>query len=228
MIEVESYLQKLIQLLKNQFGTSLLYVGLQGSYLRGEATENSDLDIMVILDTLHVSDLKLYWEIIRSMNDSDKSCGFICSKSDLANWNPFEIWSLINGTKDYYGKLIDFVPSYSKTDICNFVKISLNNLYHEICHRYIHAECNTDINALAGAYKSVFFILQNLYYLKYGKSIKTKAEMLAVTDGKDHMVMQRAIALQQDKSYDFTESFELLHTWCHETLLSLRDISENL
>ncbi|MBQ9141799.1 MAG: nucleotidyltransferase domain-containing protein [Lachnospiraceae bacterium] len=32
---------------KDEFGDRLLYVGLQGSYLRGEATESSDIDIMV-------------------------------------------------------------------------------------------------------------------------------------------------------------------------------------
>ena len=48
MIDMETYMRQLIDNLRHQFGKNLLYVGLQGSYLRGEATESSDLDVMVI------------------------------------------------------------------------------------------------------------------------------------------------------------------------------------
>ena len=92
-----------------------------------------------------VADLEAYRNIISRLHDYDKSCGFICSKSDLANWNPFEIWSLINGTKDYYGKLSALAPSYTEYDIRSFVKLSVNNLYHEICHRYIHSSISSKI-----------------------------------------------------------------------------------
>ena len=52
MFRVDEYLHDLILSMKNIFGDKLLYVGLQGSYLREEATENSDIDIMVIIDIL--------------------------------------------------------------------------------------------------------------------------------------------------------------------------------
>ena len=42
--EVQKYMEHLVQLLRQQFGEQLLYVGLQGSCRRGEATENSDID----------------------------------------------------------------------------------------------------------------------------------------------------------------------------------------
>ena len=53
--------------MKNVFGGRLLYVGLQGSYLRGDATENSDIDIMVIIENLSVQDLDSYKKIIMKM-----------------------------------------------------------------------------------------------------------------------------------------------------------------
>ena len=55
MVNIEHYISTLLDLLRQQFGSRLLYLGLQGSYLRGEATENSDLDIVVILDSLTAS-----------------------------------------------------------------------------------------------------------------------------------------------------------------------------
>ena len=221
MITIEKYISRLIALLQQEFDTRLLYVGLQGSYLRGEATESSDIDIMVVIDGLNVSDLDSYRSIILSLEEPDKSCGFICSKTDIENWNPLELWHLLNSTKDYYGRLCQLVPIYTEYDIRNFVKLSLNTLYHEICHRYIHSDQNNNIAKLPGTYKGVFFILQNLYYLEHGKYIPTKSELLPLLSGKDHAILERSIALNNGIFYDFSENFELLFTWCQDTLRSL-------
>lgn len=221
MFNVENYISKLMQLSKDKFGSRLLYVGLQGSYLRNEAKENSDIDIMIIIDGLKKSDLEAYRSIIKNMDHFDKSCGFICSKEDLKNWNPLEICHLINSTKDYYGKLVDFVPKYSQCDIRNFVKININNLYHEICHRYIHSNNNKDIEQLSLSYKSTFFILQNLYYLNNNQFIKTKSELLSLLDGNNFEILNRSMQLNSGMEFDFDDSFELLFNWCQDTLKSL-------
>jgi len=221
MADIKNYISQLIALLKRKFGPRLLYVGLQGSYLRGEATDSSDIDIMVIIDGLSVSDLDSYRSIILSLEESERSCGFICSKADMENWNPLEIFHILNGTKDHYGVLEELVPAYSESDIRNFVKLSLNNLYHEICHRHIHADREKNIARLPGSYKAVFFILQNLYYLEHGKYIPTKAELLTLLSGKDQAVLKRSVELGSGGAYDLTESFELLFTWCQDTLKAL-------
>ncbi|MBQ5866158.1 MAG: nucleotidyltransferase domain-containing protein [Oscillospiraceae bacterium] len=221
MVDIEKYMSSLISLLQNQFGERLLYVGLQGSYLRGEATECSDIDIMVVVDLLSVSDLDAYRTIIASMDYFDRSCGFICSKEDLLHWNHLEMCNLLHSTKDYFGKLCDLIPEYTREDIHTFVKLSINNLYHEICHRYIHGNKENIVAALPGTYKGVFFILQNFYYLKSGEFITRKAELLKKLDDKDRDVLARSIDLGSGNAYDFEETFALLFSWCQETLSKL-------
>ena len=221
MIEIDNYISKLIVALQQQYGARLIYVGLQGSYLRGEATDSSDIDIMVVIDELNVSDLDCYRGIIQSQEYSDKSCGFICSKTDLENWNPLEICHLLNSTKDCYGALKPLVPAYTNNDIRNYLKMSINNLYHEICHRYVHAGHSKNVAKLPGTYKSVFFILQNLYYLNHGEFIPTKSKLLPLLDGKNRTVLERSIELANGTAYDFQDSYELLFTWCQDTLTSL-------
>lgn len=221
MINIENYISRLTGLLRLRFGSRLLYVGLQGSYLRGEATDSSDIDVMVVIDGLSVSDLDCYRDIIFTLEKPDKACGFICGKTDLENWNPLEICHLINSTKDCYGVLSRLVPSYTEYDIRNFVKISINNLYHEICHRYIHADQNKNTEALPGSYKSVFFILQNLYFLEHGKYIKTKAELIPLLSGVSRSVLENAVKLNGGAEFDFAGSFELLFKWCQDTLKAL-------
>lgn len=221
MPEIEKYISQLIVRLKFQFRTRLLYVGLQGSYMRDEATESSDIDIMVVIDDLSADDLAQYRAIIQSMIYADKSCGFICSRKDLANWNPMEICHLLHTTQDYYGVLAELTPSYTRSDVQNFAKLSLNNLYHEICHRYIHKNMSKNIASLPYTYKSVFFILQNLHYLRTGQFIGTKVELLSLLNGNDRDVLNCSINLSNQKEYDFQKCFELLFAWCQETLQSL-------
>ena len=52
MQNITQYIDEMIADLHNTFGTRLCYVGLQGSYLRGEAHDGSDLDLMVVIDAL--------------------------------------------------------------------------------------------------------------------------------------------------------------------------------
>lgn len=218
MINIDHYIRQLIDMLRQQYDGKLLYVGLQGSYLRGEATDSSDMDIMVVLDHLSVTDLDCYRDIILSLEQPDKSCGFICSRTDLANWNPLEICHLVHSTKDYYGTLKPLVPAYTNQDVRNYIKLSINNLYHEICHRYIHAGREKSAAMLPGAYRGVFFILQNLYYLEHGVYILTKAALLPLLSGADHAVLDCAMKLGDGGQYDFDPCFQLLFTWCQHTL----------
>lgn len=132
MFQPNAYISSLIVLLKEAFQDRLLYVGLQGSYLRGEATEHSDIDVMVVIDQMTVADLNVYRNANASLPEVNKSCGFICGAEELRHWNPLEICHLLNTTKDYCGMLADLVPSYTEHDVIAFVKMSLGNLYHEI------------------------------------------------------------------------------------------------
>ncbi len=218
MIDIQVYMSKLIAQLKNAFGDRLLYVGLQGSYLRGEATQNSDIDAMVVLDGMTVQDLDTYKSVIISLGDYEKSCGFICGKSELSGWNPLEICHLLHATKDCYGTLSALVPPYSEADILNYIKVSVGNLYHEICHRYIHADAEKNRGSLPYTYKGVFFILQNMYYLKTGAYARTKKELLTMLCGEDRAVMETAMRLDKGETYDFDEAFETLFLWCGNTL----------
>lgn len=218
-MNAEKYILELTEGLKARFGQRLTYVGLQGSYLRGEAHDQSDIDIMVIIDGLSVSDLESYRDLIRSMEYYEKSCGFICSRGDIQAWNPLEICGLLHGTKDYYGTLSTLVPSFTQEDVRNFAKLSLNNLYHEICHRFIHASRERNTAALSGSYKSTFFILQTLVYLRSGVYVPTKRELLDWLSGTDRIILETAMAGESLLSFD--EAFACLFHWCQKTLASI-------
>lgn len=219
MFQPDPYISSLLVRLKPILGDRLLYVGLQGSYLRNEATVNSDIDIMVVIDAMTVADMDAYRRAIAALPDAHKSCGFICGKEELLHWNPLEICHLLHSTKDYYGTLADLVPAYTRHDVVAFVKLSLGNLYHEICHRSIHADPEMNTEALPGTYRQVFFILQDLHLLETGSFVGTKKELLAALSGKDRQVLEASISLGSGMSFDFEEAFALLYSWCREALV---------
>lgn len=221
MFDPNDYLSSLAALLKGFFRDRLQYIGLQGSYLRGEATEESDIDIMVVLDHFTPADMTLYRTIIKSLEQPEKSCGFICGTEELRHWNPLEICHLVHTTKDYFGSLKELVPEYTESDVRCFVQMSLGNLFHEICHRRIHASREENERALPASYKGVFFILQNLHYLNCGQFINTKTELLSALSGQDRQVLETALALQNGTPFPFEQAFTLLFTWCQETLILL-------
>lgn len=221
MISIDKYVEELTAELKNAFGGRLLYVGLQGSYLRGEANENSDIDIMAVIDNLTVEDLKAYKKAVMAVGDYDKSCGFICGREELKNWNVLEICHLLHTTKDCFGSLKELVPSYSKADVVNYIKMSIGNLYHELCHRYVHADRESNVLYFPQTCKGVFFILQNLQYLKSGVFYSTKKELLEHLDNDmDQAVLSLCIELNsgENTDYDFDQAFSLLFDWCKNTL----------
>lgn len=58
MFRIDEYINELIITLKDVLGGRLVYIGLQGSYLRNGETKSSDIDIMAVIDKLSAGDLE--------------------------------------------------------------------------------------------------------------------------------------------------------------------------
>ena len=67
MIDINFWIVRFTELLKETFGERIYFVGLQGSYGRGEATEKSDIDVVVILAELTAEDIKTYSNMIDTL-----------------------------------------------------------------------------------------------------------------------------------------------------------------
>ena len=103
MIQIESWAAEFAQKLQKAFGQRLLFLGYQGSYGRGEATDHSDIDIVTVLDQAAPADLDQYRELVRSMPQGELACGFLCGREELAgpgtiplgcSWTPSPWWEI--------------------------------------------------------------------------------------------------------------------------------------
>ena len=223
MFDLDSYLNSLILSCRAVFGERLLYVGLQGSYLCGEAHENSDIDVILILDRFSVQDMDRYREILKRIGFYERSCGFICGRDELLHWNPLEVCQLCHTTKDLYGTLADYLPSATWEDEVSYVKLSLGNLYHELCHRYIHADRERNIAAFHGTCKGVFFLMQNLHCLETGHFILTKKELKEAVSSEDRRVLELT---ELPDGFDFEPAFAALFSWCQAAFTRIDRIHE--
>lgn len=215
-IDVEEYVRELIERLRRKFADRLVYVGLQGSYRRGEANDASDIDIMVTLDRLSEEDLDSYREIISAMPCADRSCGFLSGREELKNWQPGEICQLLHETRDCYGELRPLLPAFKREDIESYVGISVGNLYHMLCHSRIHGKPEEAAATLRGLYKAVFYILQNACYLESGRWMMTRAELRERLYGLDREVLEMATTVKSAPDFDAKKAGSLLFAWCRQ------------
>ena len=207
MFDLDKYLDDLIMNYRSAFGERLLYVGLQGSWLRGEAHENSDIDVMVILDRFSVRDMDTYRGILKEIGSYEKSCGFICGKDEMKRWSPLEVCQLRQTTKDLVGNLTDYLPPATREDEINYVKLSLGNLYHELCHRYIHEDREKNAAKLRSTCKGVFFLIQNMHFLESSHFILTKTGLKEAVSSEDRRVLELE---ELPDVYDFDQAFSSL------------------
>ena len=67
MIDISAWTNKFIQTLTKLFRERVWFAGIQGSYGRGEASERSDIDMVVILDELTPEDINAYDRMLASL-----------------------------------------------------------------------------------------------------------------------------------------------------------------
>ena len=174
-IDIQSWMQRLTEELRRALGGRLLFVGLQGSYGRGEATESSDIDAVVILDKLGVRELAQYKQILSQMPHREKICGFVSGKNELMHWEKADLFQFYHDTTPWFGRLEDFITPPGKADAKRAALVGACNIYHAAVHNYLH---ENDPGLLRSLFKAAFFVLQARHFYEKGVYIQTRAELL--------------------------------------------------
>lgn len=130
MIDINLWMERFTELLKATFGNRIYFVGLQGSYGRGEATESSDIDVVVILDQLTVDDIKTYSHMIGTLPHRELICGFLSGKDELINWEPSDLFQFYYDTTPIEGSLDELLTRIDKEAVDRAIKTGACNIYH--------------------------------------------------------------------------------------------------
>lgn len=221
MIDSQIWMPEVQFRLKQTFGDRLHYLGLQGSYRRGEATECSDIDLVVLLDAVTLDDLDVYRHIVHSMPEGHKACGFISSVKELSHWPRHELFLFKMDTIDIHGTLDDFLPHISRNDISAGARIGASTLYHMLVHSYLYASADTKPAILKEAYKSAFFIMLVIYYMLSGVYCRSKQDLHALLNGTEKEILTAELNFPAWlAAHSEKEAYDLLLYWCRDILNS--------
>lgn len=222
MTDINKWLEDIVLKLRNTFNDNLLFAGYQGSYARNEATENSDIDMVVILNHLQINDLNQYRQILQTMPDKEKACGFICGKKELQNWSKNELFQLFYDTKPIHGKLNELIPVPDRRDAGLAAKIGAQNIYHMSCHSFLYSNSQPDI--LRQLYKEIVFVIKAKHFYETGKYLLTTSELLTDCIGTEQDILNISINRKRPETFSFEDkinrAFRLLIEYCSELIKS--------
>ncbi len=209
MIDIKTWMKDFTEKVEQIFAERVWFIGLQGSYGRGEATETSDIDVVVILDELRINDLKTYRDMLDTLPNRELICGFISGKAELLNWEASDLFQFYYDTTPIKGSLDLLLEKVDKQAVKRAIRIGACNIYHVCVHNFVHEKSDDILRSL---YKSAVFVIQALRFYETGKYIKSKAELQKAINPLS-VVLDTALALKNGASVKFEEMSELLLNW---------------
>ena len=210
MIDITAWTKNFLQTLNETFANRVWFVGLQGSYGRGEACDTSDIDIVVILDELTTSDIQKYNAMLNTLPHRELICGFVSGKDELLHWEPSDLFQFCNDTTPIKGSLEEVMAVVDESAVNRAIKIGACNIYHGCVHNMLH-EKSEDI--LKGLYKSASFVIQAITFKQIGKYIRSQNDLLQIALPEEQRIINTFISLKNSGTVDFEKMSQELFVW---------------
>ena len=211
MIDISTWTDQFLQALQHNFKDRVWFVGLQGSYGRGEATETSDIDMVVILDEVNAADLAAYHAMLDQLPYRELLCGFLSGKQEILNWDAADLFQLYHDTTPIVGSLDEVLERIDGAAVNRAIKLGVCNLYHGCVHNilYDHSE-----DILKGLYKGASFVVQAIVFQETGRYYRHQTDLHQAVSPKERSILDTFLHLKDGGAVDFTSMSETLFTWC--------------
>ena len=216
VIDISTWMQDFLQTLNEAFTNRVWFVGLQGSYGRGEATKTSDIDIVVILDELSASDIQTYNTMLDTLPHRELICGFLSGKDELLQWEPSDLFQFYYDTTPIKGSLDELLTVIDDAAVGRAIKIGACNIYHGCVHNMLH-EKSEDI--LRGLYKSASFVVQAIVFRQTGKYVKHQKELLSLAAPDEQAIVNTFMNLKNGGAVDFSAMSETLLVFAQKRIV---------
>ena len=210
MIDITAWMDDFLKALNEAFENRVWFVGLQGSYGRGEATETSDIDVVVILDQLSASDIQAYNAMLDGLPHRELICGFLSGKDELLNWESSDLFQFYYDTIPIKGSLDELLAVIDEASGGRAIKIGACNIYHGCLHNMLHEKSD---DTLRGLYKSASFVVQAIVFRQTGKYLKQQKELLRAVSSNERGIIETFLSLKSGGEVDFNLMSEALFAW---------------
>ena len=215
MIDITAWMEIFLQALNETFANRVWFVGLQGSYGRGDATETSDIDVVAILDELSAADIQSYHAMLDTLPHRELVCGFLSGKEELMNWEPSDLFQFCHDTTPIKGSLDEVMAVIDESAVNRAIKIGACNVYHGCVHNMLH-EKSEDI--LRGLYKSASFVVQAIAFKETGNYISHQKDLLQVVSSAEQAIVETFLTLKNGGTVDFNLMSETLFAWSQKRI----------
>lgn len=213
MIEIQKWTELFLQSLNAVFGERTWFIGLQGSYGRGEASDTSDIDLVVILDQLTPADIQTYSDMLDTLPNRELVCGFLSGREELMNWEPSDLFQFYYDTRPMKGSLDQLLTRIDAQAIDRAVKTGVCNIYHGCVHNMLY-EKSEDV--LRGLYKSASFVVQAICFKQTGQYLIHQKDLLGAVGMGEQKIVTTFLELKNGGAVDFEEMSEALFLWSKE------------
>ena len=210
MIDIKNWMNTFLDAVNTTFSDRVWFVGLQGSYGRGEATETSDIDVVAILDELSAKDIQTYNDMLDALPRRELICGFLSGKKEIMNWEPFDLFQFYYDTTPIKGSLDELLSVIDNAAVCRTIQIGACNIYHGCVHNMLH-EKSEDI--LKGLYKSASFVVQAIAFKQTGNYIKNLKDLLRVVSSDEQAIVEVFVNLKNGGMIDFDLMSNIIFDW---------------
>ena len=210
MIDIKNWMNTFLDALNTTFSNRVWFVGIQGSYGRGEATGTSDIDVVVILDELSAKDIQAYNNMLDTLPHRELICGFVSGKTDILNWEPSDLFQFYYDTTPIKGSLDELLSVIDECAVDRAIQIGVCNIYHGCVHNMLH-EKSKDI--LKGLYKSASFVVQAIAFKQTGNYIKHLKDLLGVVSCDEQAIVEAFVNLKNGGMIDFDLMSSILFDW---------------
>ena len=216
MIDITAWINEFLKSLNEVFADRVWFVGLQGSYARGEAVDTSDIDVVIILDELSSSDIQSYDEMLVALPHRELVCGFVAGKDELLNWEPSDLFQFYYDTTPIQGSLDELLALIDGAVVDKAIKIGACNVYHGCVHNMLH-EKSEDI--LKGLYKTASFVVQAIAFKQSGKYVKYQSELRNVVSADERVIIDGFLTFKNGGTVDFDSMSEALFAWSKKCIV---------
>ena len=216
MIEIYDWLNGFLKALNDTFAERVWFVGLQGSYGRGEATETSDIDLVVILDELGVADIQAYHAMLDTLPHRELICGFLSGKNELLHWEPSDLFQFYYDTKPIKGSLDALLPLLDREAVNRAIKIGACNIFHGCVHNMLY-EKSEDI--LKELYKAASFVVQAIVFKQTGAYVIHQKDLLSVVSEDALAIVEGFLRMKNGDAIDFVSMSETLFAWAQKWIV---------
>ncbi len=216
MINISDWTDEFINAIDNIFGNRVFFVGLQGSYARGEATETSDIDMVVILDELTFSDIKAYNSMLDTLEHRELICGFISGKNDILSWEPSDLFQFYYDTLPLKGSLDELLSKIDEESVSRAIKTGACNIYHGCVHNMLYEKSD---EILKGLYKSATFVIQANVFSETGRYFRHQKDLLNAASADEKEIIKTFLRLKSGETADFNKASESLFSWAKSLIL---------